>query len=76
MERIKKKWDENFSQKVKVKIFSTADKRDELTDSKKKKNSENQNRINMRTTTLCYTTVILLRAKDKEEILKAVQEGR
>ena len=37
MERIKKKWDENFSQKVKVKIFSTADKRDELTDSKKKK---------------------------------------
>ena len=37
MERIKKKkWDENFSQKVTVKIFSTPDKRDELTDSKKK----------------------------------------
>ena len=26
-------------------------------------------------TTPCYTTVILLNAKDKEEILKAVQEG-
>lgn len=39
------------------------------------KNSENLSRINLRKTTPCYTTVILLRAKDKEEILKAVQEG-
>ena len=74
MERIKKKkWDKNFSQKSKGQdIFYNRLKRWAY---RFKKNSENLSRINLRKTTPCYTTVILLRAKDKEEILKAVQEG-